>query len=444
MGKSLRYYEILKKYGLSENASEEEIHTFFRRKLKETHPDVNESAGAEEKFKEINNDFLTLKKESIRQQETTKKSGEKTTTSNQNSETQSKEFIDWENLQLAKAILVKYQHNEFIGSNITALLLNLEKINEQNYLDLVKEIITNIAFAYLFNYNFDRRAEKLFDCKDLKTLIKECQLIDATMKYENAEQVYVNKNKLYKLREILVRYSNDLNPSIKSIVELLLPRVRNAINKDNAKLNKNDVEQLKKLIQLLIRKIYDNRLISIFEKSGNLSSDEDKLKFESLKKMIEDLPNCEDLNKLIDFIDKFDGEYIQVLTPNQVKTLNKILNEHQKSLEAESVNSLQEIIVEFDQKQVYDFSSYMRLKLVLEAIIAQEMKLARLKSEDLNIYNNYLGKITNSAKIKDLITYMLAYDKDLLKKKRNAVKQKHQLIDFSKITNLISDIFKKK
>ena len=45
------YYAIL---GVSKNASESDIKSAFRKLSKKYHPDVNNEAGAEEKFKEIN------------------------------------------------------------------------------------------------------------------------------------------------------------------------------------------------------------------------------------------------------------------------------------------------------------------------------------------------------------------------------------------------------
>lgn len=51
------YYEIL---GLSRDASESEIKKAFRKRAREYHPDVNKSADAEERFKEINEAFDVL------------------------------------------------------------------------------------------------------------------------------------------------------------------------------------------------------------------------------------------------------------------------------------------------------------------------------------------------------------------------------------------------
>ncbi len=51
------YYEIL---GVSRNASEGEIKTAFRRLARQYHPDVSKEAGAEEKFKEINEAYSVL------------------------------------------------------------------------------------------------------------------------------------------------------------------------------------------------------------------------------------------------------------------------------------------------------------------------------------------------------------------------------------------------
>lgn len=51
------YYEVL---GVARNDSEEEIRKAFRKKALEYHPDRNKSAGAEEKFKEINEAYQVL------------------------------------------------------------------------------------------------------------------------------------------------------------------------------------------------------------------------------------------------------------------------------------------------------------------------------------------------------------------------------------------------
>ena len=51
------YYDIL---GVSENASESDIKSAFRKLSKKYHPDVNNEAGAEEKFKEINEAYSVL------------------------------------------------------------------------------------------------------------------------------------------------------------------------------------------------------------------------------------------------------------------------------------------------------------------------------------------------------------------------------------------------
>lgn len=59
MGKDANYYRILKKYGLSENASFEDLRNARRRELSKSHPDKVGSA-FEEKAKEINNDFLKV------------------------------------------------------------------------------------------------------------------------------------------------------------------------------------------------------------------------------------------------------------------------------------------------------------------------------------------------------------------------------------------------
>ena len=51
------YYDIL---GISKNASESDIKSAFRKLSKKYHPDVNKEAGAEEKFKEINEAYSVL------------------------------------------------------------------------------------------------------------------------------------------------------------------------------------------------------------------------------------------------------------------------------------------------------------------------------------------------------------------------------------------------
>ena len=51
------YYDVL---GVARNANEEEIRRAFRRKAMEYHPDRNKNAGAEEKFKEINEAYQVL------------------------------------------------------------------------------------------------------------------------------------------------------------------------------------------------------------------------------------------------------------------------------------------------------------------------------------------------------------------------------------------------
>ncbi len=51
------YYDVL---GVARNAGEEDIRRAFRRKAMEYHPDRNKNAGAEEKFKEINEAYQVL------------------------------------------------------------------------------------------------------------------------------------------------------------------------------------------------------------------------------------------------------------------------------------------------------------------------------------------------------------------------------------------------
>ena len=51
------YYEIL---GVSKNASADELKKAYRNLARKTHPDVNKTPGAEEKFKEINEAFQVL------------------------------------------------------------------------------------------------------------------------------------------------------------------------------------------------------------------------------------------------------------------------------------------------------------------------------------------------------------------------------------------------
>lgn len=51
------YYDVL---GVSKNASSDEIKRAYRKKAKQYHPDVNKDAGAEEKFKEVQEAYEVL------------------------------------------------------------------------------------------------------------------------------------------------------------------------------------------------------------------------------------------------------------------------------------------------------------------------------------------------------------------------------------------------
>lgn len=57
MAQKRDYYEVL---GLSKGASDDEIKKAFRRLAKKYHPDMNKEAGAEEKFKEVNEAYEVL------------------------------------------------------------------------------------------------------------------------------------------------------------------------------------------------------------------------------------------------------------------------------------------------------------------------------------------------------------------------------------------------
>ena len=57
------YYEIL---GVERNASQEDLKSAFRRLARQYHPDVNKSADAEERFKEINEAYAVLSDEDRR------------------------------------------------------------------------------------------------------------------------------------------------------------------------------------------------------------------------------------------------------------------------------------------------------------------------------------------------------------------------------------------
>ncbi|NMB59769.1 MAG: DnaJ domain-containing protein, partial [Chloroflexi bacterium] len=51
------YYEVL---GVSRTATADDLKSAFRRLAREYHPDVNKSADAEEKFKELNEAYAVL------------------------------------------------------------------------------------------------------------------------------------------------------------------------------------------------------------------------------------------------------------------------------------------------------------------------------------------------------------------------------------------------
>ena len=51
------YYEVL---GVARDASDEDIKKAYRRLARKYHPDVNQSEGAEERFKEINEAYAVL------------------------------------------------------------------------------------------------------------------------------------------------------------------------------------------------------------------------------------------------------------------------------------------------------------------------------------------------------------------------------------------------
>ena len=57
MTQQKEYYQIL---GVSRDASEEEIKKAFRQQALKYHPDRNQEAGADEKFKEINEAYQVL------------------------------------------------------------------------------------------------------------------------------------------------------------------------------------------------------------------------------------------------------------------------------------------------------------------------------------------------------------------------------------------------
>ncbi len=51
------YYEVL---GVSKNAGAEELKKAYRTQARKYHPDVNKEAGAEDRFKEINEAYQVL------------------------------------------------------------------------------------------------------------------------------------------------------------------------------------------------------------------------------------------------------------------------------------------------------------------------------------------------------------------------------------------------
>ena len=51
------YYEVL---GVSKNASADELKKAYRNQARKYHPDVNKEAGAEDKFKEVNEAYQVL------------------------------------------------------------------------------------------------------------------------------------------------------------------------------------------------------------------------------------------------------------------------------------------------------------------------------------------------------------------------------------------------
>ena len=57
MASKTDYYQVL---GVDKNASESELKAAYRKAALKYHPDRNKTAGAEEKFKEINEIFINL------------------------------------------------------------------------------------------------------------------------------------------------------------------------------------------------------------------------------------------------------------------------------------------------------------------------------------------------------------------------------------------------
>ena len=462
MSDEQRYQKILRKYNIKDGLTLDEIRRILSKEMSKHHPDINKEVGEEEKFKEVNSDYLFIRElikkykgnyvYTVNDTKTSTNSGYNNTTNDNKNNSNNKTTDDKLEYEIEKFIIElknpkeKYKYIYNISKHID-YVINEGINNIKTMDDLIKQKkLTYFIITYYKVLFFIQYYKEEYDNEEINKLSDEIlNKINGLKSY--SDEIYNIENEYYnRLNPIITKIKNEIN-KITNPVKQLIDKIRtykhiSDYNLDIKLINiKNKIESIrniKKVDSILNECLSGIKKDFIGYLQNEINTTIDSYHYDSISQFLlkaDDIKSFADLSSVMNDCNNYILSYIEKIKNDIKNDINKFILDNQ--IEALDRASLDFIISNLNyienkkdavslQKDV-EKEKFSILKNKFQKRITNDM----IKSPSMR-FTDYNMKLYNIKTVEELNDLINEYENNL-ENQNNVNKKMSESLDEAKI-----------